>query len=98
MSARVLQARVLSNSQTKRDVVVLLCNVGKTARSKNLLNNIVVPLEVPPSPRPSPPPSPPSPPLTGAADALVPQLLVPYRDDADDVVRNDGVEYSLYSC
>lgn len=92
MSARVLQARVLSNSQTKRDVVVLLCNVGKTARSKNLLNNIVVPLEVPPSPRPSPPP------LTCATDALVPQLLVPYRDDADDVVRNDGVEYSLYSC
>ena len=93
MSARVLQARVLSNSQTKRDVVVLLCNVGKTMRSKNLLKNIEVPLEVPPSPRPSPPP------LTGATDALVPQLLVPHRDDADDdVVRNDGVVYSLYSC
>ena len=86
MSARVLQARVLSNSQTKRDVVVLLC---KTTRSKNLLKNIEVPLEVPPSPRP----------LTGAADALVPQLLVPSRDHVDDdVVRNDGVEYSLYSC
>ena len=79
---------MLSNSQTKRDVVVLLC---KTTRSKNLLKNI----EVPPSPRPSPPPSPP---LTGATDAMVPQLLVPSRDDADDVARNDGVEYSLYSC
>ena len=90
MSARVLQARVLSNSQTKRDVVVLLC---KTTRTKNLLKNIELPLEVPPSPRPSPPP------LTGATDALVPQLLVPHRDDADDdVVRNDGVVYSLYSC
>ena len=86
MSARVLQARVLSNSQTKRDVVVLLC---KTTRTKNLLKNIKLPLEVPPSPRP----------LTGAADALVPQLLVPSRDHVDDdVVRNDGVEYSLYSC
>ncbi len=88
MSAKVLPARVLSNSHTKRDVVVLLC---KTTRSKNLLKNIEVPLEVPPSPRPSPPPSPP---LIGATDALVPQLLVPSRDVEED----DGVEYSLYSC